>query len=146
MYLSARQTGRTTKLLLELAQRMLKGERVLVVLAHQNMIHNLQVKLTQLFQQILPLEPLGSVSGHACHVVCFQLTGGTAFFTADIFSSSLRGMRFDSYLSDPGDLEPHELAVVLPLMVTPPPAPKPVVLPSGPGVTISGGKKVYTTR
>jgi hypothetical protein len=138
-----RQTGRTTKLLLDLMQQMLNGKKVLVVLAHPSMIPHLQKKLNDLFQFMLPLEPIGNASSTASHVTAFQLTGGSAFFTADIFASRLYGMRFDNYLSDPGDLDAHELTQVARFLNIPP-APLPPT--SGSSVTKTSTKKVFKSR
>lgn len=105
-----RQTGRTTKMLLAAASAISNGEHVLIVAQNNQISSFIQTRLQAIFNGCL-----------LCSNGMMILPGGAGFarFVTPSTLQSLQGLRFDKYFSDPGELEAHELQVILPLLKGP---------------------------
>lgn len=102
-----RRTGRTTKMLLKVAHALTHGEQVLVIVQNHRMIFDLSRRLNAIFADSL---------SHCTHdILILNDTGGTAYFACpESLERVVKGLAFNTFFSDPGELEDHELQLIAP--------------------------------
>lgn len=95
---------------MQAASAMVHGERVLIITQNLAMVDSLQRRLNNIFDGLATCSVENS-----CFKIALPDTGGAAFFTVpQNIASAVKGWTFNQYFSDPGELEDHELALVLP--------------------------------
>jgi len=107
---SSRMTGKTARLLLRTANAMSEGKRILLICQNWNQIRSLQERLQQVLKSVVHVRDV-QFDGAGNIVTLLPSGGQTLFITMDTLPA-LKGMRFDEYGSDPGQLEPHEIMAV----------------------------------
>lgn len=108
--LGPRRTGKTTKMLLKVAQAIVQGERVLVVVQNYHMIHSLAQQLNVMLNGVLVNCPTSVVAAD---------TDGMAYFASpDTLERVIKGRAFNAFFSDPGELEEHEQHMIAPHIQT----------------------------
>lgn len=113
-----RMSGRTSKMVLDVARGLLNGHRILVV------CHSVQAAgaLCTRLKEVLNALSANNIESHTFAKLVYAPTGGAVIFTDPTrLDHATRGMTYDSFFSDPGKLEAHELAVILPCIHGPQP-------------------------
>lgn len=114
-----RKSGRTSKMLLDVARGLLNGHQVLVVCHDVRSTGDICTRL----KGVLNALSANNIESHPFGKLVYEPTGGAAIFTDPTrLEHATHGLMYDSFFSDPGELEEHELAVILPGIRGPQPA------------------------
>lgn len=108
-----RATGKTTRILLDAASAMSRGERVLVITYTYDSGRYMMNKLLEVLTVLVP----NFVAQHSRDRVTLQNGGEVQFMARGRICpgcSNLRGRTYDSFFSDPGQLTQDELAQIAP--------------------------------
>jgi hypothetical protein len=95
-------------MLLKVAHALVHGEQVLVVAQNYRMVHSLSERLNAMFS--------GCLSPRTAHdIMILGDTGGTVYFASpETLERVTKARAFNSFFSDPGELEEHELRMIAP--------------------------------